>query len=67
MAKDDKRPLPVADLGQWGVGTRVIRKTSDDLGTVAETNGKVKVKWDNGQTSYFNHGKPSNVKLEPES
>jgi hypothetical protein len=32
---------------------------------VTETNGKIKVKWEGGQTSYFLHGERGNIKLDP--
>jgi hypothetical protein len=39
---------------------------SEDLGTVVQTNGSIKVKWDAGKTSYFRHSEPANIKLEPQ-
>ena len=54
-----------SNFNSWRVGARVLRQTADDLGTVVEISGKIKVKWDNGQTSYYNHGKKSNVRLNP--
>jgi hypothetical protein len=51
------------DRSTWLTGQRVLRKCTDELGTVVETNGSIKVKWDSGQTSYFRHGEPANVRL----
>lgn len=47
---------------RWQVGLRVSRRDSDELGTVVEADGKVKVKWDGGSTSVFLHGQDVNVK-----
>jgi hypothetical protein len=46
----------------WLVGQRVSRKDADDLGTVIETMPKLKVRWDRGQTSYFDRERPANVR-----
>lgn len=54
----------VSNRATWYVGQRVSRKDSQGLGTVAETDGHIKVKWDNGQTSYYRHGAEANVELE---
>ena len=48
----------------WRVGQRVARKDTRECGTVTETDGNVKVKWDGGRTSYFRHGDTANVQLE---
>jgi hypothetical protein len=48
----------------WRVGQRVVRKDSDENGTVLEVDrGTVKVKWDGGRTSYFRPDTPGNVQL----
>jgi hypothetical protein len=55
--------IPTAeDRSNWLAGLRVTRKDSEELGTVVKVNGNIKVKWDSGQTSYFQHGEPSNVR-----
>ena len=41
-------------------GQRVIRKDSEEQGTVTEADGKVK--WDSGRTSYFERDKVANVR-----
>ena len=41
---------------------RVARKDNTEFGTVTEANGRVKVKWDGGQTSYFRRDERANVK-----
>jgi hypothetical protein len=45
-------------------GQRVSRRDTEELGTVVEADGEIKVKWDNGQTSYFRRNKPANVRLK---
>jgi hypothetical protein len=47
----------------WRVGERERRKDTNDQGTIAETNNKIKIKWDSGATSYFEREKPGNVRL----
>ena len=42
---------------------RVRRMTSAALGTIVEVDGRIKIKWDSGRTSYFKRGARSNVKL----
>jgi hypothetical protein len=55
---------PEFDRSHWKAGQRVMRKDSDELGTIAEVDrGVVKVKWDRGKTSYYQPGQPGNVKL----
>lgn len=49
----------------WPVGLRVSRKGSQELGTVVEHDGEIKVKWDDGKTSYYRHGQQANVQLRP--
>ena len=48
----------------WRVGRRVCREHSLELGTIIQaTNREIKVKWDSGETSYFDRDQPSNVRL----
>jgi hypothetical protein len=54
-------PKPPSDLR---IGQRVCRTDSDELGTVIDVDGDIKVKWDSGQTSYFRCDKPANIKLK---
>jgi hypothetical protein len=49
----------------WPVGQRVARKNSKELGTVVEHDGQIKVKWDDGKTSYYRHGQHANVEIRP--
>jgi hypothetical protein len=42
-------------------GQRVSRIDTEELGTVVEADGEIKVKWDGGRTSYFRRDKPANV------
>jgi len=53
-----------ADRATWHVGQRVARKNTQELGTVVEHNGSIKVRWDGGRTSYFRHSETANVKLK---
>ena len=46
---------------------RVCRKTTDELGTVVEADGEIKVKWDSGRTSYFRRGQVANVRLKKQA
>jgi hypothetical protein len=39
-----------APHGAWA---RATRKGTDELGTVVEWDGEIKVKWDDGKTSYY--------------
>ena len=48
----------------WRVGQRVCREDSQELGTIVEADHQIKVRWDNGQTSYFERDQTSNVKLK---
>jgi hypothetical protein len=55
---------PKVDRSNWKAGQRVVRKDSDELGTVVEAYlGFIKVRWDSGSTSYYRPGEPGNVKL----
>lgn len=51
-----------AYLNRWRVGARVARNIGQ-FGTIMQVSGQIKVKWDNGQTSYYRYGKGSSVKL----
>lgn len=60
MRNDD----PVSHLlSFWHVGARVARGSPDVDGTIVEATGLIKVKWDNGRTSYYRTGTPSAVRL----
>jgi len=41
----------------WRKGQRVCRNGTGELGTIVEANGQIKVKWDDGHTSYFYRNK----------
>lgn len=58
-------PVPSANRATWQVGQRVVRKDTEELGVVTEVDGTIKVKWDGGRTSYFRHGSPANIQLQP--
>ena len=53
-----------SNRGAWPVGRRVARKKTEELGTVIENDGSIKVKWDNGRTSYYRHGEAANIELK---
>jgi hypothetical protein len=38
---------------KWYVGQRVTRVKPEKIGTVVEVDGRMKVKWDTGGTSYY--------------
>jgi hypothetical protein len=51
----------------WGMGRRVSRSDKLDhqeLGTIVAANGKIKVLWDSGRTSYCYRNVPANLQLE---
>ena len=48
----------------WHVGQRVYRRNSENLGTVTQKDASIKVKWDDGRTSYYRYGQEANVALE---
>lgn len=58
------RKSPTSSRATWRVGQRVGRKDTDQLGTVIEVDGEIKVKWDDGRTSYYRHGEQANVELQ---
>jgi hypothetical protein len=60
-----KEPAAGPNRASWHIGPRVSRKDTNELGTVAQTDGMVKVKWDGGRTSYFDHAIAANVQLKP--
>ena len=41
------------DRSTWLTGQRVLLKCTDELGTVVETNGSIKVKWDQRSNELF--------------
>jgi hypothetical protein len=53
------------DLSHLRVGAQVVRKRRDELGTVVEMTGYMKVKWDDGKTSYYRPGSGYNIRLKP--
>jgi hypothetical protein len=58
-------PAVTANRATWPVGQRVSRIDTKELGTVIKINGSIKVKWDDGRTSYFRHGTQANIQLPP--
>jgi hypothetical protein len=62
MTNDDSEARP--DRANWRLGQRVSRRDNEELGTVIEISGAaLKVKWDDGSTSYYRAYSPGNVKL----
>jgi hypothetical protein len=53
------------DLSHFRVGAQVARRRKDELGTVVEMTGYLKVKWDDGKTSYYRPGSGYNIRLRP--
>jgi hypothetical protein len=64
MSVGEAMTEPTANRSTWRAGQRVVRKDTEELGTVVETDGTIKVKWDGGSTSYFRHGIPGNIQLK---
>ena len=51
----------------WRAGRRVSRsdkRDNEELGTIVTANGKIKVRWDSGRTSYYYRNVPANLRLE---
>jgi hypothetical protein len=48
----------------WAIGLRVTRPDDDRSGTIVGIDRQIKVKWDNGRTSYYNFYRLTNVRLE---
>jgi hypothetical protein len=48
----------------WHAGQHVSRRDSDELGAVVEVDklGTIKVKWEDGKTSYYHLDRPGNVR-----
>ena len=55
---------PGKDAALLKRGHRVRRKDADESGTVIAADGKIKVKWDGGRTSYFRRDQLANVRLK---
>jgi hypothetical protein len=53
------------DLSHLRVGAKVARRHKDELGTVIEMTGYLKVKWDDGKTSYYRPRSGYNIRLRP--
>jgi hypothetical protein len=59
-----KGKIPIGqDRLHWRVGRRVCRMDTNEQGTIAEADGRIKVQWDQGGTSYYDRRVPSNVQL----
>ncbi len=61
------RPPQNPATASWRPGRRVSRVDKlehEEGGTIVAANGDIKVKWDNGRTSYYRRNVPANVKLE---
>jgi hypothetical protein len=59
----ERKPVE-SDRANWRVGQRVSRTDSQELGIVIEARRTIKVKWDDGRTSYYHPDAPANVKLK---
>jgi hypothetical protein len=59
---------PTADRAAWRIGQRVSRRRGQELGTITEINGKVKVKWDGGRKAFLGPmTRARHVRFTPES
>jgi hypothetical protein len=47
----------------WRVGDRVRRQDTNVTGSIIENGAWLKVKWDDGATSYYRAHKAANIKL----
>ena len=61
--KIERKPVEF-DRANWRAGQRVSRADSEELGIVIEARRTIKVKWDDGRTSYYHPDAPANVKLK---
>ena len=50
----------------WRAGQRVSRTDASGLGTIIEDGERIKVKWDDGATSYYVSNKTANIRLHVE-
>ena len=55
------------DLSHLRVGAQVVRRRRDELGTIVEMTGYLKVKWNDGKTSYYRPRTGYNIRLKPPS
>jgi preprotein translocase subunit YajC len=54
-----------SDCSKWRVAQRVSRRNSGVLGTITEVGEHaIKIKWDDGATSYYRRDNLSNVLLK---
>jgi hypothetical protein len=60
-------PKRTFDAATLRMGERVSRTDTEELGTVVGANGKIKVKWDGGKTSYFRRDQRANVRRQEPS
>jgi hypothetical protein len=60
--KIERKPVE-SDRANWRSGQRVSRTDSQELGIVIEARRTIKVKWDDGRTSYYHPDAPANVKV----
>jgi hypothetical protein len=57
-----------SDRGHWCAGQRVSRRDDRESGTIVEiSRAAIKVKWDDGRTSYYRSNVPGDVKLKKPS
>jgi hypothetical protein len=64
MSLHPKTQLERLSFDSFRAGQRVRRKTTEELGTIVEADGDIKVKWDGGRTSYFRRGQKVDVRLK---
>jgi hypothetical protein len=57
-----------SDRAHWRAGQRVSRRDDRESGTIVEiSHAAIKVKWDDGRTSYYRSNTPGDVKLKKSS
>jgi hypothetical protein len=68
LRRPDPTTVTPPDRPKWFVGQRVMRTKPEAIGTVGEVDGRLKVKWDSGATSYYTLIEARNIQaVDPES
>ncbi len=57
-----EKPKP-GQSHEWRPGARVSRINPSEVGTVVAADGVLKVKSDDGRTSYFHRERPANLRM----
>ena len=51
-------------VGYWQPGQRVLRIDTQETGTILDVDGKIKVIWDSGRTSYYYRSQSGQLQLQ---